>query len=235
LGLGAIGREERGTIDGAAVATVRLAWHGLSMLSLDTASVFFLASVLLALAPGPDNVFVLTNASVFGRKAGLLVTLGLCSGLLVHTGVVVVGLAAVLEASPTAFLVLKFVGAAYLLHLAWLAVRAPALALPEGASSRSGGRWYFRGIVLNVTNPKVAMFFLAFLPQFVEAQDDAWWQTVQLGALFVVATVLVFGTIAILAGAIGDRLRRSPRAQLVLNRSAAMVFVVLAFRLLLAH
>ena len=203
------------------------------MLSLQTSLAFFSVSVLLALSPGPDNVFVLVHAAQHGVRAGLLVVLGLCSGLLFHTAAVALGLAALLAASPLAFDVLKGVGAAYLLWLAWLSWRAPTGLLEgQAAEDLSPAQTYARGIVMNATNPKVAIFFLAFLPQFVEpAQGPVQWQIAQLGACFGLATLLVFGGIAALAGRFGQRLRESARAQQILNRAAALVFAGLALRL----
>ena len=206
------------------------------MLSLQTSLAFFSVSVLLALSPGPDNVFVLVHAAQHGVRAGLLVVLGLCSGLLFHTAAVALGLAALLAASPLAFDVLKGAGAVYLLWLAWLSWRAPTGLLDgQAAEGLSPVQTYARGIVMNATNPKVAIFFLAFLPQFVDpAQGSVQWQIVQLGVCFGLATLLVFGGIAALAGRFGQRLRESARAQQTLNRAAALVFAGLALRLVLA-
>ena len=203
------------------------------MLSLQTGLAFFSVAVLLALSPGPDNVFVLVHAAQHGVRAGVLVVLGLCTGLLFHTAAVALGLAALLAASPLAFGVLKGVGAAYLLWLAWLSWRAPTGLLEgQAAQGLSARQTYARGIVMNATNPKVAIFFLAFLPQFVDpALGPVQWQIVQLGACFGLATLLVFGGIAALAGRFGQRLRESVRAQQVLNRAAALVFAGLALRL----
>jgi len=203
------------------------------MLSLQTSLAFFSVSVLLALSPGPDNVFVLVHAAQHGIRAGLLVVLGLCSGLLFHTAAVALGLAALLAASPLAFGLLKGLGAVYLLWLAWLSWRAPTGLLEgQAAEGLSPAQTYARGIVMNATNPKVAIFFLAFLPQFVEpAQGPVQWQILQLGACFGLATLLVFGGIAALAGRFGQRLRESAGAQQTLNRAAALVFAGLALRL----
>ena len=163
------------------------------MLTIETALTFFGVSVLLGLSPGPDNVFVLMQSVTFGRRAGWLVTLGLCTGLLGHTAAVALGLAAVLAASPIAFTVLKLAGAAYLIYLAWGAWHAPVSALSAEATAGSCWRMYTRGVVMNLTNPKVGIFFLAFLPQFVQPEAGAvTQQVVQLGGLFVLATLLVF-------------------------------------------
>lgn len=203
------------------------------MLSLQTSLAFFSVSVLLALSPGPDNVFVLVHAAQHGVRAGLLVVLGLCSGLLFHTAAVALGLAALLASSPLAFGALKGGGAVYLLWLAWLSWRAPTGLLEgQAAEGLSPAQTYLRGILMNATNPKVAIFFLAFLPQFVDpVLGPVQWQIVQLGACFGLATLLVFGGIAALAGRFGQRLRGSVRAQLILNRAAALVFAGLALRL----
>ena len=204
------------------------------MLTLQTALAFFSVSVLLALAPGPDNGFVLVHAAQHGVRAGLLVVLGLCSGLLFHTAAVALGLAALLATSALAFTVLKTVGALYLLWLAWLSWRAPSGPL-DGDAGEGLGPWqtYGRGVLMNVSNPKVAIFFLAFLPQFVDpALGPVQWQIAQLGAVFGLATLLTFGSIAALAGRFGQRLRESAGAQQTLNRLAAVVFAGLALRLL---
>jgi threonine/homoserine/homoserine lactone efflux protein len=206
------------------------------VLPVETLAVFFAAAVALALAPGPDNLFVLTQGALHGRMAGALVTLGLCTGLIVHTAAVALGVAALLKASPLAFAALQFLGAAYLLYLAWGAWRAGAMPIDAARAPALDARsLYVRGIVMNVTNPKVAIFFLAFLPQFTDpSRGSPAWQVVVLGIVFGAATLLVFGSIAWAAGAVGDRLRASPGAQVVLNRVAAIIFVGLALRLALA-
>ena len=204
------------------------------MITTETAAVFFAASVLLALAPGPDILFVLAQSALHGRNAGFLVTLGLCTGLLGHTAAVAIGVAAVFQASAIAFTVLKLAGAAYLLWLAWQVLRAPVeeqggLAAPAA----SPGVLYRRGIVMNLTNPKVSIFFLAFLPQFADpARGGIPLQMIELGALFMLATALVFGAIAALAGTLGQALARSERVRKVMNRVAAAVFAGLALRLI---
>lgn len=200
-----------------------------------TAAAFFAVAVLLALSPGPDNVFVLTQSAMRGRAAGLWVVLGLCSGLLVHTAAVAFGLAALVASSTLAFTALKWAGALYLLYLAWLAWRAPVGALATQAPP-DAGRLYRRGIVMNVTNPKVSIFFLAFLPQFVAAErGSVALQVLELGFIFMLATLLVFGAIALTAGSLGPALTRSVRAQRALNRGAALVFAALALRLATAQ
>jgi threonine/homoserine/homoserine lactone efflux protein len=207
------------------------------MIPFDTILVFFAASVALALAPGPDNIFVLTQSAIQGRAAGFLVTLGLCTGLLAHTAAVSLGVAALFATSAVAFNALKFLGAAYLAYLAWQAFRAGASDIQEEKSKViSSRRLYVQGVIMNVTNPKVAIFFLAFLPQFADPERGSLpLQMVIFGAIFIVAALLVFGSIAWFAGFLGDRLGASRRAQIILNRVAGTIFAALALRLVTAQ
>ena len=203
------------------------------MIPFESMAVFFAAAVALALAPGPDNIFVLTQSAIQGRTAGFLVTLGLCAGLLVHTTAVSLGVAAVFATSAVAFNALKYLGAAYLAYLAWQAFRAGASDIQVNKSATVSGRGlYVRGVVMNVTNPKVAIFFLAFLPQFTDPERGSLsLQVVFFGAIFIVAALLVFGSIAWFAGFLGERLGQSQRAQIILNRIAGTIFATLALRL----
>ena len=192
--------------------------------------------MLLCLSPGPDNVFVLFQSALNGRRAGFAVVLGLCTGLLGHTAAVALGLAALVAASETAFTVLKLVGAGYLVWLAWQAFRAPVGPMSAEAAPAPWHRMYLRGVVMNLSNPKVTVFFLAFLPQFVDrARGDTAVQVLWLGAAFIVATLLTFGAIALFAATFGRVLQRSARAQRVLNWAAGTVFIGLAARLALAQ
>ncbi|MCL2340652.1 MAG: LysE family translocator [Proteobacteria bacterium] len=207
------------------------------MIPPDALLLFTAASAALAIAPGPDNIFVLAHSALYGRRAGLLITLGLCTGLLVHTSAVALGVAAILQKSAVAFNALKMAGACYLLYLAWQAFRAGAIVSAGGQSGPTGG-WarYGRGILMNVTNPKVAIFFLAFLPQFADpARGSIPLQIALLGAVFIVCTLAVFGGIAWAAGSIGRWLKHSPRAQVVMHRAAGSIFVLLAGRLALSR
>lgn len=207
------------------------------MLSIETVLTFFTASVLLGLAPGPDNIFVLTQSTLHGRTAGLIVMLGLCTGLVVHSTAVALGAAAIFQTSALAFSVLKFCGAGYLLYLAWRTFTAKVGGLPSGDQAGPGrGELYRRGIIMNITNPKVSIFFLAFLPQFADpARGSVALQIMLLGGLFIVATILVFGGVAIAGGSLRQWLSRSERVQVVLNRLTGIVFVGLAVRLATAE
>jgi len=203
------------------------------MLALDTLSAFFGIAVLLALAPGPDNLFVLMQSAMWGRRAGMMVVLGLCTGVLGHTLAVALGLAGMVAASPAAFTALKLAGAAYLAYLAWQAWRAPTSVGESGRPERMPAlALYRRGVIMNLTNPKVLLFFFAFLPQFTRPDAGPLaGQIVELGLAFIVATLLVFSAIAFFSGTFGQLLQRSPTGQRLLNRLAAVVFVGLAVRL----
>jgi len=207
------------------------------MIPLESLLLFFASALLLALAPGPDNLFVMAQAAQRGRGAGLMVTFGLCTGLLFHTSAVAFGLAAVFQASVLAFTLLKFAGAGYLLYLAVMAFRAGGQATDDSAVAEAArGRLYRRGIIMNITNPKVSIFFLAFLPQFADpARGSLIAQLLLLGGVFIVATLLIFGLISLLAGALGDRFRESDQAQKILNRLAGTVFATLAVKLAMAE
>lgn len=207
------------------------------MLSAETVLTFFTASLLIGLAPGPDNIFVLTQSTLHGRTAGLVVMLGLCTGLIAHSMAVAFGAAAVFQSSTVAFSVLKFSGAGYLLYFAWQTFTAKAAGLSGELRCGPGrGELYRRGIIMNITNPKVSIFFLAFLPQFADpTRGSVAMQIILLGGLFIVATILVFGIVAITAGSLRKWLLRSDRAQVALNRLAGIVFVGLAAKLAIAE
>lgn len=207
------------------------------MVPSETLFIFFSAAVLLALAPGPDNLFVFTQATLRGSRAGLAVTVGLCTGLLVHTAAVVLGVAAIFQASAAAFTVVKLFGAAYLFYLAWQAYHASTLAVPAQTISKGSlGTLYRRGIVMNITNPKVSIFFLAFLPQFADpARGNISLQLAMLGVVFILAALLTFSGISLVAGAIGGRVHRSARVQKVMHRATALLFTGLAVRLATAQ
>jgi threonine/homoserine/homoserine lactone efflux protein len=203
------------------------------MIPIETLLPFFAASVLLAIAPGPDNIFVLTQSALRGRSAGLVVMLGLCTGLIVHSLAVALGVAVIFQTSALAFSALKFLGAGYLMYLAWQAFRASATKFQaEQSPETSLCKLYRRGIIMNITNPKVSIFFLAFLPQFADpSRGPISLQLLLLGGVFIIATILVFGGIALLAGTLGQWLSRSARVQNIMNKVAGTVFVCLALRL----
>jgi threonine/homoserine/homoserine lactone efflux protein len=207
------------------------------LIPVDVLLVFLTASTALALAPGPDNIFVLTQSAVHGRMAGIVVTLGLMTGVVVHSALVAIGVAAIFLTSAAAFTALKLAGAGYLVYLAWKAFLAGTTKIDTGtAPARSVKKLYLTGVIMNITNPKVAIFFLAFLPQFADpARGSVTLQVFIFGGLFAANAFVIFGAVAWSAGFLGDWLMRSPRAQSVLNRVAGIVFLGLAVRLLLTE
>ncbi len=207
------------------------------MFDVNTIIYFFTASVLLALAPGPDILYVMTQSMLKGRSAGIMVTLGLCTGLIGHTTAVAFGLAVLFQTSVVAFTVLKFAGAAYLLYLAWKSFTASKgkLSIQKGTETSS---WYLyrRGVIMNITNPKVSIFFLAFLPQFSNpSRGSIPLQLILLGGMFILSALTVFSSVSYLAGIIGGWFLKSRRAEKVLNIAAGSVFTILAIKLAFAR
>jgi len=205
-----------------------------------TASTLFYflgASVALTIAPGPDNTFVVAQGISRGRKAAIVTALGMCSGVSVHTTAAALGISALLYSSAAAFQVLKFAGAGYLLFLAWKSLKEERILLPSSVSGERSSRLLFRrGFVMNVINPKVALFFLAFLPQFVSpGSGTAAAQMFILGLLFMAQAVVVFSVIGWLSGSIGDAVVKRPRSARWFGRLSAVVFASLGIRLALAE
>ncbi|MCA9258326.1 MAG: LysE family translocator [Planctomycetales bacterium] len=203
------------------------------MPTLETLTTFLAAATLLALAPGPDNAFVVLQSALYGRRAGLAVVVGLCCGLTLHSLAVAFGLATFMEASPRALGAVKTLGACYLVWLAWatLASSSRKTAAVQGARP-SAQHLVVTGLVMNVTNPKVLLFFLAFLPQFVDPQRGSVpGQIACLGGAFAVATVVVFGALALAAGGVAERYLQSPRVQGALRIGAATAFAAIAIKL----
>jgi len=204
------------------------------MISTEVALSFISVAVLLALSPGPDNIFVITQSMMQGPFAGLLVTLGLCTGLLVHTTIVAIGVGAVVQRVPFALLCIKSVGALYLLFLAWSTMKQ---ARGEWIGQRriiSVPRLYVRGIIMNLTNPKVFLFFLAFFPQFIHNKSGSViFQMIMLGTLFIISALAVFSGFAILGGKFKQVFLRAGRTKRILHWMISAVYVFLAVRLFL--
>ena len=203
------------------------------MIPIDVLAAFCATALLLAFVPGPDNLFVLTQSAMHGARTGIVLTLGLSTGLAVYSAATAFGIGAVVYTSPVAFNALKVFGAIYLLYLAWQAVNArPASVGTRAPVAESTGRAYRRGIIMNLMNPKIAVFFLAFLPQFASpARGSLSTQSLMLGALFILCSLCAFFAISAAAVWLSGWLRRSDRSQILLNRVAAAVFVGLAFKL----
>ncbi len=207
------------------------------MIPIELLGAFIFASTLLSIAPGPDNIFVLTQSALYGRNEGVLVTLGLCVGLIVHTTAVALGVAVIFQASVVAFTILKLLGVLYLLYLAWQAFTASSEKLNSNKRVKlSSIQLFKRGIIMNITNPKVSIFFLAFLPQFAIPENGPVAQQIFiLGAVFILIAFFIFSGIAMLAGTIGNWFSKSPKAQIYLNRVAGTVFIGLALKLITSN
>lgn len=207
-------------------------------MSLDSLLLFFLAAFALALTPGPDILTVLTRSVTQGRAAGFAATLGFATGLIAHTTAAALGLALLLKQSPGAYFAVRIGGVAYLLYLAarMLAARDPVSLDQSAAPARALGRIYTQSILMNILNPKVTLFFLSMLPQFIDRRGSAPvpLQFVVLGALFAAATILAFGACTLLASTLSERLRRKPTAGRPLRIVTAALFVLIAVRLALA-
>lgn len=196
---------------------------------------FVVASALLAIAPGPDNIFVLTQSILFGKRSGILITLGLCTGLIFHTSIVALGVATLIQTSEWAFMVLKIFGALYLLYLALQISKSAPQQLIGERQALSEKALYLRGIVMNISNPKVSLFFLAFLPQFTQPEAGAVAaQIVLLGLVFGSISLLIFSGIAMAAAKIGKTLTRYPSLQHALQMTTALIFVLLAVNLMIS-
>lgn len=201
------------------------------MPAFETIITFFITSFLLALAPGPDIIFVLAQSALFGFKAGFFTTLGLMTGVCVQTLAVALGVAIIFQTSPLAFNILKVCGAAYLCYLAWQAFRAQATPINSGKKANYIGNkaLYLRGLIMNITNPKVVLFFLAFLPQFCDPARGSMAEQISiLGFVFILGAFPVFIVISFLGGTLQKKFENNPKIQLILNKLAALVFISLA-------
>jgi len=200
--------------------------------STETIIAFVTASVVLSLVPGPDNIFVMTHSALNGWRIGFYTTLGLCTGLIGHTILVAIGVSVIFQTSAIAFNGLKIIGACYLLYLAWLSLQNKELNLGGNSNDNANRSYYLTGVIMNLTNPKVALFFLVFLPQFVNTDNDnVTLQIFSLGVLFILSALCVFTSIAYLASLLEDILKKSKTVNKNLNILAALVYFALAFNL----
>jgi threonine/homoserine/homoserine lactone efflux protein len=201
---------------------------------------FLLTAVLLTATPGPDNLMVLSVGASKGRRLGMAFGLGCATGCLSHTVLAALGVSAVLAASPVAFIALRWAGGAYLIWLGIGALRSRGgVGLPAAAADAAGdseARQFAKGVLANAINPKVVLFFLSFLPQFVvPSQGDVPLQMAVLGVVFTLQAAVLFGALGWFAGGIGQWLQRRPRAGLWLDRVSGVVFVGLGLRMVVAR
>ena len=199
---------------------------------------FIFASFLLCLAPGPDNIYVLTQGMTKSKKAAIVTTFGLCSGLIIHTSAAAFGISIIFQTSEFAFNIVKFAGVAYLLYIAFQAFkyRKEPLDLAVQNSSNELKKLFFKGFIMNILNPKVSIFFLAFLPQFVNtANGNVPLQMIILGIVFMIMTVLVFSAIGISGNILSSKLLEKPSIVKYMNILTSLVLVSLSIKLALSQ
>lgn len=196
---------------------------------------FIVASIILTIMPGPDNIFVLTESLTKGTREGLYISFGLIGGVVMHTTAAATGLSIILKQSEILFLIVKYLGVLYMLWMAWGAYRdrgAPVDIDIDKVGVRGSFTTLFRrGFLMNILNPKVALFFIAFLPQFVVESDIS--TTIQmfiLGALFMSQGLVIFSLIAILAGRM-TKILKSPNFWRVTRYLKIVTLLVIAFML----
>lgn len=200
---------------------------------------FSIATLALAIAPGPDNIYVLTQSLVNGTKSGIATTAGLISGCIVHTTLLAFGISAIITASEEIFYGVKILGACYLLYLAFKVYKSDeTISLAENASKKSYLQLYKTGLIMNLLNPKVLIFFLAFFPGFLwnnpeVSGENTIAQFYILGIVFMVLSFITFSAIALAAGRISKLLLEWKNMGLVLKWLQIIVFVGIAIFILL--
>jgi len=206
----------------------------------DTATIlqFAVATFIIAITPGPDMTLFVGRALSEGRAAGFACMTGAMTGILVHTSMVALGLSALIVASPEAFFALKLFGAGYLLWLAWQAIRHGSAFSPEKQAGKGRSLWqnWATGLGINLLNPKIILFFMTFLPQFVSASDPhAPGKLFFLGLLFIPLSLPVTAPMVIAADSFSRLLRRTPTVTRVIDYLFAGVFTAFAVRILTAQ
>ena len=208
------------------------------MLAPEQFFAFLLAALLLTASPGPDNLMVLGLGMSKGRKQGMVFGLGCALGCLSHTLLAVIGVSAVIAASPVAFTALRVGGGLYLVWLGFNALRSTGgqAAGTPGAPQQSLRSLFMKGLLANAINPKVVLFFLSLLPQFViPANGNVPGQMLALGVTFTVQAAILFGLLGYFAGAVGGWLERKPGAGKWLDQLAGGVFVALGVKLIVSR
>ncbi len=204
---------------------------------------FVLAAILLNLTPGTDSMYIITRSISQGQSAGLYSVLGITTGSLIHTLLASLGLSVLLASSPTAFMLVKYLGAGYLCYLGFKMLTNKessliASSLPKdkdmiGQNKVNGWQIYQQGVLTNVFNPKVALFFIAFFPQFIDANYAySMLSFFILGLTFATTGFIWCSCLALLAARFSTRLRENPSIEAVLNKISGVVFIGLGIKLL---
>jgi len=200
----------------------------------DNLAIYVVASLALILTPGQDMIYVIGRSLAQGRMAGLCSAVGVIIGILVHTALAAIGVGAILQASETLFTALKLVGAAYLVYLGirMIATREVPIDARAGTARSSPAWLVMQGVLSNVTNPKIILFFFAFLPQFVDpAGPNPTRDLVFLGVLYALLGLPVKCGVALVAARLSQRVLHRPRALAWMNRACGAVLVALGVRL----
>lgn len=203
---------------------------------LETLISFVLATTILAISPGPDNIFVLTQSLVNGAKAGLATVFGLMLGCLFHTTLVAFGVSEIIKQNENLFFLIKLFGASYLLYLSYKVYTKESQIIfsTKNIIKRSSLELFWKGFLMNVLNPKVTIFFFAFFPQFLFSNDlSEIFQFYVLGILFIIVSFIVFGLIAFLGGTISNYLATNKNIGLYLKWSQIIVFVSISIFIIL--
>lgn len=203
---------------------------------IETLLSFAFATALLAISPGPDNIFVLSQSIVNGRRFGLATVFGLISGCLVHTTLLAFGVSAIIKESENLFTGIKIFGAIYLLYLSFKVYKSnAAIAFSEDHSLKKTTKQLFKeGFIMNVLNPKVSIFFLAFFPGFLFSTTlNTVFQFYVLGGVFMFVSLIIFSAIAILAGSISGKIKRNKKIGYYLKWTQIVVFILIAIFILL--
>lgn len=200
-------------------------------------ALFITVSWALIIAPGPDMLYVITRGMTHGRRAGMLSALGVICGILVHTIAAALGLTLIFQTSALAFLVVKYLGAAYLIYLGIKSWRERnVFTLQTSSPTVSSRQLFWQGVLSNVLNPKIAIFFLAFLPQFVDkSSDQVTLQLVTLGLTFAFLGLLFLVVVGYSSGTIGSWITRRPHVARFLGRLSGGILVALGVRLALTE
>lgn len=193
---------------------------------------FIGSSFIITLAPGPDIIFSITQGLTHGKKAGFTTALGLASGNIIHTLLALFGIALLFKTNSTAFNILKYFGVFYLTFLGIQSFRHRKSPLKLQKGSNKDKNLFLRGFVMNVLNPKVAIFFIAYFPQFIiPSGGSVAQQMLILGGIFILLVILIFGTLSYYAGIVGAVLRHKPVFAKYINISATVIFFALALKL----
>ena len=198
-------------------------------------SAFTAAALILTLTPGPDMTLFLGRALTQGRLAGMAAMLGASTGIVIHTLLAAFGISALIQASPNGFFILKLVGALYLLWLAFQAIREGSAFTLEGKATKQTSLFnnWLTGIGINLLNPKIILFFITFLPQFVSTTDpDAAAKMIFLGFYFITIAILFSAMMIYAVDLVSDTLRRSPKITRIIDWAFAGVFSAFAIRIL---